>query len=159
VLAFAAGTFFACVPVNQGRLWAEATSLEEAVMMSDLRSRVAYLHGLAEGLDVNQSSVEGRVLMGVLDVLGDLAENIEVLAESHDELADYIEEMDDDLSDVEERVFDEVDDVGVEMVCCPECGEVLSAGAGERAEFEADVSCPVCGASLIASDEVDPERV
>lgn len=121
--------------------------------MSDLRSRVAYLHGLAEGLDVNSSSVEGRVLMGVLDVLGDLAENVEALAESHDELADYVEEMDDDLTEVEEQVFDEAEDASIEIECCPECGEAISLAAGERDETEIDVTCPVCGASLVAGDE------
>jgi len=127
--------------------------LEEAVTMSDLRSRVAYLHGLAEGLDVNESSVEGRVLMGVLDVLGELAESVEALAESHDELADYVEEMDDDLSDVEEQIYDGTEDGTIEIACCPECGEAVSAAAGDRDEAAVEVTCPVCGASLIAGDE------
>lgn len=126
--------------------------------MSDLRARVAYLHGLAEGLDVNESSVEGRVLLGVLDVLGDLAESVEALAESHDELADYVEEMDDDLSDIEEQVYDDAQDASIEIACCPECGEAVSAAAGERDEAEVDVTCPVCGASLSASDQQDAKR-
>lgn len=135
--------------------------------MSDLRSRVAYLSGLAEGLDVDQSSSEGRVLSAVIDVLGDLAEQVDDLSESHGDLAEYLEEMDDDLSAVEGYLIDddspailfrpdggltEVEN-GVEIGLCPECGEAIGAGAGERMEEEMTVDCPVCGASLIAVDE------
>ncbi len=56
--------------------------------MTDLRSRVAYLHGLAEGLDLDTGSPHGRVLAGVLDVLGDLAEEIEELTVMQGDLAE-----------------------------------------------------------------------
>ena len=129
--------------------------------MSDLRSRVAYLHGLAEGLELDSASVEGRVLSAMLDVVGDMADEISTMTEAHDELSDYVEEMDDDLSAVEESVYENDDDIiflpetsvvdqedGVEMVMCPECGETISGGAGEIMEDELDVTCPVCGCSL-----------
>lgn len=135
--------------------------------MSDFRSKVAYLHGLAEGLDLDVSSSEGRVLAAMLDVMGDLADAMDEVYDAQDELADYVEEMDDDLSAIEECVFDgdeeeiafvpeeavtDMED-GVEMVCCPECGETLSAGAGDLDDDEFDVTCPVCGCSLQAVDD------
>lgn len=139
--------------------------MKEELTMSDLRSRVAYLQGLAEGLDIDASSAEGRVLGAVVDVMGDLAEAIDQLADTQEEMADYLEEMDDDLSTVEESVLEEgLDGViptehvhvhhedGVAMACCPDCGETLGAGAGEMADLDFDVNCPVCGASLRADD-------
>jgi hypothetical protein len=43
------------------------------------------------------------------------------------------------------------DEDGVAVLCCPTCGETLSAGAGDDAveeEADIDVLCPVCGCSL-----------
>lgn len=130
--------------------------------MSDIRSRVAYLHGLAEGLDLDVSSAEGRVLSSMIDVLGEVADAIDEIVDAQDELADYVEDVDDDLDTLESCVYEgeegecgchsdhavlEQED-GVELASCPDCGETISAGAGELGA-ELDVTCPVCGCSLV----------
>lgn len=134
--------------------------------MNDLRSKVAYLHGLAEGLDLDVSSSEGRVLSAVIDLLGEVAEAVDDVSEAQVELADYVGEVDDDLSALEESVYDADDDDsdlffvpeqavadvenGVAMYTCPTCGETVSAGAGEMPDEAFEVTCPVCGCSLMA---------
>lgn len=133
--------------------------------MTDLRSRVAYLHGLAEGLDLDTGSPHGRVLAGVLDVLGDLAEEIEELTVMQGDLAEYVDEMDDDLSSVEDEVYtedeivfipDEVvaddDDGPVAVLTCSECGEPIRASAGLMTADELEVTCPVCGCTMEADE-------
>lgn len=139
--------------------------------MNDLRSKVAYLHGLAEGLDIDTNSSEGRVLAAMIDVLGDVAEAVDDVYEAQGELAEYVEEVDDDLSVLEESVFEaeeeddgeqllfipddaisEVED-GVEIFYCPNCGETLSASAGSMEDDdELDVNCPVCGCSMMTDE-------
>lgn len=134
--------------------------------MNDIRTKVAYLRGLAEGLDIEGTSPEGRILSSMLDVMSDMAEQIDDLKEAQDELADYIEDVDYDLGELEESVYiceDEDDDEeeeflvpasavteeedGVVMITCPSCGETLGAGAGEG-EAELEVVCPVCGSQM-----------
>lgn len=61
--------------------------------MVDLSAQVAYLRGLAEGLAISEDSNEGRVLAGIINVLGDMAEAVETLWASHDELAGDFEEL------------------------------------------------------------------
>lgn len=122
--------------------------------MSDIRSRVAYLHGLAEGLDLDVASPEGRVLSSMIDVLGEVADAIDEIVDAQDELADYVEDVDDDLDTLESAIYEGDEGVvlehedGVELASCPECGETVSAGAGELGA-ELDVTCPVCGCSLV----------
>jgi len=136
--------------------------------MTDLRSRVAYLQGLAEGLDIDVGSAHGRVLAGVLDVLGDIADEIEELTEFQGDLADYVEEMDDDLSSVEDEVYtdseivfipdeDEVDDDDgpVAVLTCAECGRPIGARAGLMTADELEVTCPVCGCTMEVDEVVD----
>lgn len=99
--------------------------------MNELKTDIAYLQGLAEGLEIDESSKEGRVLLSILDVLADMAIAIEDLAIAHKELEEYIETMDEDLSDLEDDFYEE--DLGDE---CDECGDL---------DFDhIEVECPEC---------------
>lgn len=140
--------------------------------MSDLRSKVAYLQGLAEGLDVEMTSSEGRILASMIDVLGEMAEHVEEIAEAQDELAEYVEDVDYDLGALEESVYadeetDEDEEVtfvpeewitqredGMEIVACPQCGEAIGAGFGDvDAQFQC--VCPSCGCIVEDAGDFD----
>lgn len=143
--------------------------------MNDIRTKVAYLHGLAEGMDLEATSPEGRVLTSILDVMADIAEQITDVQEAQDELAEYIEDVDYDLGLLEEAVYGDEDDDeddeeylvpssavteeedGVVMITCPSCGETLAAGQGEG-KVTLEVTCPVCGASMRDYPEPDKDR-
>lgn len=142
--------------------------------MDDIRSKVAYLHGLAEGLDIDVSSAEGRVLSSMLDVMSELADQITDVAEAQDELAEYVEDVDYDLGALEESIYGDEDDEpeitfipesrvrqqedGVDLISCPSCGETLAAGGGDLDE-EIDVLCPVCGCSMMEDRDSDEDLV
>jgi len=132
--------------------------------MTDLRARVAYLQGLAEGLDIEATSSEGRILTSMIDVLGDLASEVMDVAEAHEELAEYVEDVDHDLDSLTESLFgedsDEItfvpdDDADfsdeIAVAACPECGETLGVGAGEMS-MTVDAVCPRCGCLLHVSE-------
>ncbi|HEY8552628.1 MAG TPA: TFIIB-type zinc ribbon-containing protein [Thermaerobacter sp.] len=72
--------------------------------MGRLRQRVAYVSGLAAGLDVAGQTAEGRVLAGILEVLDAMAEEMERLDRRLGELGEYLGELDQDLFDLEEAV-------------------------------------------------------
>jgi len=123
--------------------------------MSEIRAKVAYLQGLAEGLDIEVSSSEGRILTAMIDLLGDLAEEIETVSDAQAHLAEYVEDVDYDLGTLEESMDEEDDDEvtfvpdgvvlseedGIELASCPQCGEVLGATYGEfEHEHERDHS-------------------
>lgn len=126
--------------------------------MNDIRSQVAYLQGLAEGLDLDTGSPEGRVLSSMLDVLASLADEVTNITEAQSELAEYVEDVDYDLGALEETIYQGdnhvvefvpahallEDEDGLELTICPECGETLAACAGDI-DTELDVICPSCG--------------
>ena len=121
--------------------------------MRELKTDIAYLQGLAEGLEIDSSSKEGRILVSILDVLSDMADAIHELQTEQRELEDYVETMDEDLSDLEDDFYEEEDDddefgeldldnIEVE---CPTCNDTVC--------FEADllddedlleITCPNC---------------
>ncbi len=142
--------------------------------MSDLRSKVAYLQGLAEGLDVEMTSAEGRILASMIDVLGEMADQVSDIAEAQDELAEYVEDVDYDLGALEESIFSDEDDddevsfvpeewvtereEGMEILTCPQCGEALGAGFGD-VESHFECVCPACGTIVESANNLDDEFV
>ena len=118
-----------------------------------ISEKVAYLKGLMEGLNIDEQTNEGKLFTAIVDVLDEIALEIEDLTDEVMELGDGLDVVSDDLSDVEDMVYDDDDDDDdddEEEECyattCPECEEeiyfddtVLEDGA---------LLCPNCGAKL-----------
>ena len=78
--------------------------------MSSLSDKVSYLRGLAEGMKLDESSNEGKLLAQIIGVLGEVSEKIDALDEAYDELSDYVECIDDDLETLELQIDEDDDD-------------------------------------------------
>lgn len=124
-----------------------------------IAEKVAYLKGLAEGLDIDtETSKEGKLISMMMDILQDVALELEDLQTEQNELGEEIDAISDDLSDVEEYLYDDEEDDEEEYdedddeeedcyaSVCPNCGDeiyfddsVLESG---------EVVCPGCGTKL-----------
>ena len=130
------------------------------ISMSNLTDRVSYLKGLAEGLKLNTESNEGKLIEKMLEVLSDLAAEVEDLRADHDDLNEYVESIDSDLSDMEDMLFGDEDEEGCGCHChgddedddedeslveytCPHCGEEMTFEV-ENFDFDEDYLCPSC---------------
>ncbi len=127
--------------------------------------KVAYLKGLAEGYGVDPEKKEGKLLSAILDVLEDLALDLEDMGADVAELEEGLDAVSDDLEDVEEVLFgdaeeddmDDMDDEDMEVadwdgktvyydVKCPACGEVVTF---EESDLQkGSIECPACGETL-----------
>ena len=129
-----------------------------------ISEKVAYLKGLAEGLNIDtDKSKEGKLITVMIDILEEIALSIEDLEENSLALGEEIDVLSDDLADVEDIVFDdedededdeeEFDDDWFEVEC-PSCDEVLVVD--EDALEEGYIKCPNCGTeySLDLTDDV-----
>ena len=87
-------------------------------MEMDILEKCAYIKGLAEGLGIDSSKPEGKVLNAIIDLLSDITETIADMDDEVATLGDYIEEIDHDLGDVETYVYECEDDCG--CGCCDE---------------------------------------
>ena len=136
--------------------------------------KVAYLKGLMEGLSVDETSKEGKILKAVVDVLDDLAVSVEDLEDYTAELTEQVDAVDEDLDSLENDFYGECDccdddeDEEYYDITCPSCGDEFSVdedtlleggiecpNCGEHLEF--DVECDDCGCDC-CSDEEDEEK-
>ena len=131
--------------------------------MSKLTDKISYLQGLAEGMKLNQEKDSNRLITGILDVLGEVGESFEALAEAQEELSNYVESIDEDLADLEANLYDEEDeDLADEEVYdeddeaelggtliyeCPHCHTEVELDS-EELDLEKDLPCPNCGKEL-----------
>jgi len=139
--------------------------------MSKLTDRISYLQGLAEGMKLNPDKDSHKLILGILDVLGEIGDSFDALAESYGELNDYVESIDEDLADLEADLYDDEneelaedgeDEYGEIEYECPHCGTVVKLDP-EDVDFDEDAKCPECGKELFpelpdgASEDEDTE--
>jgi len=119
-----------------------------------ISEKVAYLKGLAEGLNLDtEKSKEGKLISVMIGILEEVAMSIEDLEENSLALGEEIDTLSDDLADVENVVFEEDDDDFFEVEC-PDCGEPLRIDEDDLAGGV--VQCPSCD-STYSLDLVDDE--
>ena len=70
----------------------------------DICEKIAYIKGLAEGLSLDETTKEGKILSAVIDLLGDITEEICDIEDGCDELMEQIDAVDEDLSSLEEII-------------------------------------------------------
>ena len=127
----------------------------------DILEKVAYMKGLAEGLGLDTKTKEGKLLTVMIDLLDDIALELEELNEAQMELEEGLDAVSDDLNDVETYIYemdgefdedededeDEFDeDDEVYETTCPNCEEEIYFD--ETILADGEVACPNCGEKL-----------
>lgn len=118
--------------------------------------KAAYLKGLAEGLNLDKDTVEGKLIGALIDIVGDLAKAQSETDEDLEYLNDYIEEIDEDLGALEEDVYD-IDEDDCDCDCC--CGDDdCDCDCCCDGDMEFEVTCPSCGETIVFDGLTDPEE-
>lgn len=112
--------------------------------MGYINERVAFIKGLAEGMKIDDSTNEGKLLNAIIDVLDDIALAIEDHEEIQDELGEQVDEIDADLSELEKHVYQEDDEIEFEEIECPYCGEKIDVDIDMLDEDAEYMECPHC---------------
>ena len=139
----------------------------------NITEKVAYIKGLLEGLNLDDSKPEVKVIKAMIDLLDDVTLEISDIEDGLDEFVEQLDEVDEDLGALEEDYygFDDCDEDDLFYeVTCPTCGgtvclseDVLDDGemecpnCGEKLEFDFDDLCDetecACGETCECKDE------
>ena len=131
--------------------------------MSKLTDRISYLKGMAAGMKLNMDKDSNKLMLEMLTVMGEMAEEMAAMTEAHNDLNEYVESIDDDLADLEETLFgdeemldddedgmedeeaeeDELDEDDLIVYACPHCGHEIEFHASD-VDFDEDYLCPEC---------------
>lgn len=125
----------------------------------DICEKIAYIKGLAEGLSLDDSTKEGKILNAIIDLLGDITEEICDIEDGCDELMEQIDAVDEDLASLEDIIYEDDEDEDCDCDCdcdcgeeevyeieCPACNDIIYLDADMLAEE--GMVCPNCGTDL-----------
>lgn len=149
-----------------------------------ISEKSAYLKGLMDGLKLNTESDEGKMIAGIVDLLGDMAKRVTDIEETTIAISDELDEIEEDLDAIEDFIMDEDDDdfedfedyedddwedeedpeegfdfgdedtTVYEVECA--CGEIIDFD--EETLEKGSIVCPNCGETLEFSlDDEDEE--
>lgn len=149
--------------------------------MMSLTEKLAYIKGLCEGLELEGTTKESKVLMALVDLLDDVTQSVSQLEGDMDQVFDEIDAIDEDLTDVEDALWEDEDededwdddddcdddcccghhhddeDGGLYEITCPKCGKIVCMD--EDMLFSPECACPSCGTSFeVDFDGVEAEE-
>ena len=145
----------------------------------ELNKKAAYLQGLVDGLGIDDTTKEGKIIKAMSALLGEMAEVIESVDEDLSRAYDQINDLNDELEDLEADLYEEDedgesedaededtdddddakdDDIASEPfyeVACPNCGETVYVSEDDLDAGEAN--CAHCGVTFEVALEGDGE--
>ena len=146
-----------------------------------MMEKAMYLKGLCDGLEPDTTTKEGKLIAALLNVVTEMAAEIDDMQEEICELRDYCDELDSDLGDVEEVLLelddedyydedeDDDEDIDIDYECDGDCaGCEFDCGFDEDDFDEMDdededeffeVICPACGDVINFDSSIDPENL
>ena len=126
-----------------------------------LNERAAYIKGLAEGMELEQNSKEGKVIAALIELISDMADEIAEMDERIDTVHAYCEELDEDLGAVEELLLEDDDCCDEDCDCC--CDDECDCCCDEDCDLDDEdyfeVECPACGDTVCFDGSIDPEEL
>ena len=146
----------------------------------ELNKKAAYLQGLVDGLGIDDTTKEGKIIKAMSALLGEMAEAIESVDEDLSRAYDQINDLSDELEDLEADLYEEDedgesedaededsdgdedakdDDIASEPfyeVACPNCGETVYVSEDDLDAGEAN--CAHCGVTFEVALEGDGEE-
>ncbi|MDR0222965.1 MAG: hypothetical protein LBI38_05480 [Oscillospiraceae bacterium] len=133
--------------------------------MKTISEKVAYIEGLTDGLKIDGGTNEGKIILALIDVLKDVAAELEDVDETLDDMAEIVSDIEESVYEIEDEIFGsgELPDYDFEdnlyEITCRNCDNTVSVDAGMLEE--GFVKCPNCGSKIefdidiIDSDECD----
>lgn len=120
-----------------------------------LTEKAAYLKGLMDGLSIDASTKEGKVLLALYDVVNEICETVDTIDSDVDDIVEFCSTMDEDLGDVESYLFDDDDDCDFDDCDCDECEDCdcdCDCDECDCGDCEYEVVCPTCGDTIMIND-------
>lgn len=126
----------------------------------ELIEKAAYLQGLLEGLELDESTKEGKVFHAMSDLLADMAATIKALEQDITQAEDHLEALRGDVEELQADVYEDDEEDDSEAPCyevdCPNCGETVYVTEEDLDAGEA--FCANCGCTFeVALDDAEED--
>lgn len=128
--------------------------------MSNITEKAAYLKGLLKGLDIDESTKEGKLLVALVDIVDTMADSIADLEDVCDELDEVVDVLDEDLGELEKEFYSfQEDECGCGCGDDCDCEDYDDEDDFDDDDFDDeaqlfDVTCPSCGDTIYIDESM-----
>ena len=124
----------------------------------ELNKKAAYLQGLVDGLGVDESTKEGKIIKAMAALLGEMADAIAAMDEDLTQAYDQINDLSEELEDLEADLYEDEDDdedEGDEDEDDEDDEEDADDANDDDIASEPfyEVACPACGETVYVSED------
>ena len=134
-----------------------------------MMEKAMYLKGLCDGLEPDATTKEGKLIAALIDIVTDMAAEMDDMQSKIDELEAYCEELDEDLGAAEEVLLDlddkDDDEDWDDDTCLGNCADCDFDCGFDDDDFDDEddeyfeVECPACGEIINFDSSIDPENL
>ena len=82
-----------------------------------ITEKLAYIKGLVEGLELDGTTKEGKVLLALVDLMDDVTQTVAQLESDVEQAFDEIDAIDEDLTEIEDYLWEDDDDCDCDCDC------------------------------------------
>ena len=75
-----------------------------------ISEKAAYLKGLMDGLNLDTTTAEGKMIESIVDLLGDITKKLTDVEDTTIAISDELDEIEEDLDAIEDFIMDEDDE-------------------------------------------------
>ena len=118
-----------------------------------MKEKAAYLKGLIDGLGIDESTKEGKVIKAMSELLGELAEAVDGIDEDVTRAYDQINDLSEELEDLEADLYEEDDAEDEEEEDDSDDETEADDNADVAGEPYYEVACPACGKTVYVSED------
>ncbi len=119
----------------------------------ELNKKAAYLQGLVDGLGIDDTTKEGKIIKAMSALLGEMAEAIESVDEDLSRAYDQINDLSDELEDLEADLYEEEDDEDDSDTEDEDAEDDDANDDDIASEPFYEVACPNCGETVYVSED------
>ena len=122
----------------------------------ELKEKAAYLKGLVEGLGIDESTKEGKVIKAMSELLCEMAQTVDSIDEDITQAYDQINDLSEELEDLEADLYEDDDadeEEDAESADDTEDEDTEDDNADVASEPYYEVACPACGETVYVSED------
>ena len=122
----------------------------------ELKEKAAYLKGLIEGLGIDESTKEGKVIKAMSELLCEMAQTVDSIDEDITQAYDQINDLSEELENLEADLYEDDDadeEEDAESADDTEDENDEDDNTDVASEPYYEVACPACGETVYVSED------
>jgi len=121
--------------------------------MENIMQKAAFLKGLAEGMELDASTKENKLILALIELVDEMACTLSSVEDATAEIEDELDEIAEELIEIENRIDECCEEWDDDCDCDCDCDDDCDCGCHDD-DFYYEVVCPTCNECIALEESV-----